>query len=790
MLRQVYYDLLFGDVARQFIEEGKYPAQSDLNAAYLEMTGGKDISRPLINLTSLVSEGEDSSVAKYNDMLLKIKCDLTALYKNIKEQVQESLDDLDKAKIELKTLNNRAAELKDKLSSILLSKEETTGYFNHLEESFDNENNVYYFNDGTDDCGTTLAIDTEHGLLRLSNLKQERIPLKQRNFSSSLFGNIKSQQTINNPKDSFEKNNKSWTVTISSETFAPVGVNLFVSLDSLEYINNITLQGNSRYLLTLSYSDDGVTFKRIPGTNIYNHAGTNKLAISFNSIQTKYLKLTFTLSEYTLVDSLYTFKLMLDEVSLYKTTNENSGVYYSKVMLAKDYYQDLSTFSSLSLTSCEILPEDTSIDYSVHLVLEEELATISELSTEETGKTSIHNLDFKAINPSNRAQLDGRVISTESSGRDYYITYNIISVDGTLVSFASTDDINMAEYSIIRDTNNREFMLYNINSSSKRATYRVVDEYGDTTLDTPAIGQVLHLNRIALSDPIDLTDPSKDTSFRDWDANDLAYIDTVFSDNTYIQDTQMFRGVGNNTQYDILGEPKTINQMEIGWIETAEYFETNIYVHNLEGLSLSLGSNEIEYKVEGGTKFDVGKDIVTLPSGIIQVKIHKGYWSPFTIDTTWDTADPGDSVTGIDISRGTNPKYLLEGLQTIGDYIFLYGCLFHKKYILGNMTNPYVGATFYSAHLSNPLSRYELLNHNININKKHAFITDASGEDKILIKYNVGNEEEIFANERYILNRKLVAGSSAVGAIVKIKMERGDADFSPMVESIKLKLSR
>jgi len=152
-IEQVYGEKLAQEVLLDILRDGRIPSLAELEGKVDEIADGRSLAKPLFDLpTAKLTEKEVSSAAKQNTTANQIKRDLCVLYAAAQQLAFSGADIFDRTTAEMRLLLAKIAELETRLSSLLLIRHETGGYFNYVYDNFQNMLKV-------DQVSTTALID-------------------------------------------------------------------------------------------------------------------------------------------------------------------------------------------------------------------------------------------------------------------------------------------------------------------------------------------------------------------------------------------------------------------------------------------------------------------------------------------------------------------------------------------------------------------------------------------------------------------------------------------------------
>lgn len=399
-ISDIQEELLSESVLLDILREGRIPSLREVRDRVLEITRGRDLSKPLLDLQDgLVERGEASSAAKWNltqDQLLR---DLQVLYDASLEVGARSADAFGRTMAEMDSILARIREMEDRLESVLLTRRDSAGYHSHVSDVFTDMSKV-------DQASTTAFVDLRAGVVHamprlargggVSNrhgelvLRPERRAVRASLVATGAPGEMVGGTVVGMPLENvWSPSDRIAMFRVSSSSRQPVMVTwtFDIALRTSQGSPDEHAQWISKFLLEpmLTMESGPITanlqfrasnrepeWRNVP-TPDFLRTVTGRTAWSFERTRMVALRLlmTKTSSDRVRPDGRHEYDFGIRRISMYDQTYDihseefEDSILVTSDLSALDRNGNRVRFDKVSLDACESLPEGTDIDWQV-----------------------------------------------------------------------------------------------------------------------------------------------------------------------------------------------------------------------------------------------------------------------------------------------------------------------------------------------------------------------------------------------------------------------------------------
>jgi hypothetical protein len=374
-IRDTYAELLLEQIIEAILEDGQLPTTSEIDDRFDAFTTANDISQPVFGAKDhKVSEGDNSSATAYNTINEEIKRDLQVAFRHLFKVSDRSIRSFERWRSESKLIEARLIDLEERISTLLLLSADTAGFFNFVQDNFvdtsktDLSLTTAYVNvdKQTVTIGTSSAGSTRYDLSELRVKDVQFDVLSKSNLISRVPSEGSDLRYIISDKDNF------WQERVFTSKPGPVTGEIKIDLGQEQEISRIDVDlhmsnTNSSVTVVPLLSVDNHNFTQLPISS-FSRSVVDKTIFQFTPTTARYIKFLLTKPGFDIVHkSQYVYEFGVDEISFYKEgfAEDDSNVFVSDPLSVTDINGNPEEFSRITLETCEFLPEDTSIDYSV-----------------------------------------------------------------------------------------------------------------------------------------------------------------------------------------------------------------------------------------------------------------------------------------------------------------------------------------------------------------------------------------------------------------------------------------
>ena len=325
-----------------------------------------------------VEHGGHASASKIQTISDTVSDDIGIITREIYKLAKDSSKFYDRWSMEMKRLGAVAKKLEQRVDSLLLLNSDSAGYFAHVGDVFvdmniiDTENTTakinLYENSVSINPDSSSAIDASGGsLIDLSHMRENDVsfvPLSHRPGTVYFTTNAE-----NSLYQLFRPTNTVWVGKVVSDTTGDMicEMKANVSIDKDIEVSKISFNytgpnSTSRSTVTCMYSDNGYTWNLVPTAEATKSLVPN-LAWFFPKVSLRWIKFIFTKPAPDNSNNEYIFAA--SSIRLYGQTYEDTGgnVFISNALSALDTSDEIIRFSTVALSTCEEIPDNTGINY-------------------------------------------------------------------------------------------------------------------------------------------------------------------------------------------------------------------------------------------------------------------------------------------------------------------------------------------------------------------------------------------------------------------------------------------
>jgi hypothetical protein len=381
-LKTTYREYIIEKLWLEYLYSGIIPTADVIEDDLLAyQVNHPDLTLPASKRTDFdVERGDNSSAALIRDVANIVSDDVAIITRELYRLAKESQRFYERWSYESKRLSGKAAQLENRVDSLLLLTEDTAGYFAHVSDVFADMNKID--TDATTarinlhDTAVVLnpsadsATDTSGGtLLDVSGVSESDVmfALLSKRPGTSYF-TLDSSSLLSNI---FKSQDNSWVGVVASSSPGEMicelrahvshSKDLEVSKISFEYTGPTS---TSRGTVTCQYSVDGYTWYLVPTDEATKTLGPN-MSWYFPLTKMRWLKLIFTKPSHDAEPYRYEFAARHLRLYGHSYNTELGNTLTTRALQALDTQSNPINFAKVALEVCEELPTDTDIRYYV-----------------------------------------------------------------------------------------------------------------------------------------------------------------------------------------------------------------------------------------------------------------------------------------------------------------------------------------------------------------------------------------------------------------------------------------
>ena len=387
LLTKNYSEGLLDEVLLRYLHRNVVPTTSTLISEYESLLKNyPKITQKsfLSSLTTDYSRYDMMRADTYNQIWRRSNRDFTILYKSLFDIVGDINSTSQSWSLFYSRILSYVDQLEDRVDQLLLSKDDTDGYFTYVQDKF-------LTNELVDLTNTTAEVDTSVGATYLPPARGGTDGTF--NTRSIIDPTIMSlTPRVRHPRllaatvgagvtreDIVKDNNKPWYMTILTEDNHPsVNMDLILDLGKPYTFNTIDISvfnaiSRSAMLVTTFYSADGIDWIKASDTPTKSVSASG--IWNFASVDARYIRFIFVKSD---IDQLqrtgkYLWTIGVNSVKIYSnvfatgTATASSAIFRSTQHSITDTGDNPNGFNKVLLDACEVLPPNTDINYSVSI---------------------------------------------------------------------------------------------------------------------------------------------------------------------------------------------------------------------------------------------------------------------------------------------------------------------------------------------------------------------------------------------------------------------------------------
>jgi hypothetical protein len=421
-LARTYKEYILEQLLLEYLREGEIPTPDVLEGnlkEYQELH--KDLSLPKSKYIDVnIEHGSSSSSSKINGIADTFSSDVSVITREIMRLAKDSSSYHERWTNELRRISSKANKLEQKINSLLLLANNSAGYFSYVGDTLsdlslvDTELTTAYINIEEQSCSIDPSKSSmSSSQINLNNLTEADIsftPVTRR--TGTAYFNLGDKNSL---VQIFKPGNSTWVGKVACAVNGDMTTEMKIRLSESELeVSKISFiysgpDISNKSSVTGQYSLDGYNWYLLPTSEVTKILTAN-LSWHFNLTKMKWLKFIFykptsDSGKYEYVYSIGTIKVFGNSYSLI-----NGNLFVSNSLSAIDEQKNLYSFSSVKLDACEVIADNTSIDYSVS-------ASIDGVSwtdwTRISPSTSNVLLYPKVVSFSGLALMDNTELSTE-----------------------------------------------------------------------------------------------------------------------------------------------------------------------------------------------------------------------------------------------------------------------------------------------------------------------------------------------------------------------------------------
>lgn len=374
-ISETYLEILTEQIIKNLLDTATSPTVPEITEQIEEYQDTYDLNEPIFSADDFtVEELESASASKYNNSNEAILQDLKVAYRHLFKTTNTAIYNFDRWRLETRLLEKRLNILTDKLDALLLVNRDTAGFFDFVQDNFDDQSKV-------DSDNTTALVDTDKGIVVIGTTTADatKIDLTSLTNKDVVFSVLTKNNLVSRvasaqsqTKHAIQDASNFWQERVNTNKPGPVTTELRIDLKESKSFSRLDVDLHasnqmSTVQVTPLYSTDDYNWQNFPA-EVPTKATTDRVTFRFTEVAARYLKLLMTKSgPDQFYKDLYTYEFGVDSISLFAegfTVNQSSTL-LSNALSVLDHNGNPKEFSKVALEVCEEVPDDTSIEYYV-----------------------------------------------------------------------------------------------------------------------------------------------------------------------------------------------------------------------------------------------------------------------------------------------------------------------------------------------------------------------------------------------------------------------------------------
>lgn len=440
---EIYLKYIQERIIKSFLTQGITPTKVQIDEQTEAITAvNSSLQSPFLSLIeSNVSDSEESSASKINNIVKTTYDDLSVAYTALVDQASSITSTYDSVLSELNSAEKIIAELEERSANLLLMSKDAAGNIDFVSDTFKDKSKADLQN-------STVLVDNTSRQVTLSPKSQSRVPMvlagndvqftviTRTDFASSALA--PNSSLLN----AFSDMENIWLQRVQMRRgVGSVTAELMVRMPKAgTEVSKIIIhpgasgEGNIA-TVSVQYSNDGLNWFSVDGQG---DARLNKTsALAFTSVVASYWKFIFNKAGYDeYVGDNYIYEFGVKSIQLYgveyqSEQNELTGTLYSNALSpasGKD-------FNKVTLNVCEVMPQSTDIQYAIAAL------TGADVADYTNGNITVDQLPFIEIDPQERETKNNQTI-VDFSRLDLEVGHNSEYSVNTGIGFKYKNNVN------------------------------------------------------------------------------------------------------------------------------------------------------------------------------------------------------------------------------------------------------------------------------------------------------------------------------------------------------------
>lgn len=473
-MKETYANAILTEILREFLDDGTVPTADQLTEAYKErIENHPNLAKPFLSDEDYsVDEYAESSASDYNSFFERVQSDTAALYEEIWERMDDSMDSFDRWRIELEQLKKKLQGLNRRIDSLLILRDDTDGYFSYVEDSLVDFSKI-------DMTNTTAKVDVVSHMVSLNDnladkslVQASTIPVKNATFTLLTRDYILAATKAPNTKIEYaiEDVSRHWQHRVRStrgdkQVTGELKVKLASSAINIARIELDLHASNTGGSMIISgmYSMDNYNWQNLPCDN-YTQSADNKAIFLFSSTSMLWVKFFMTKLGADDVDGgQYVYEFGASGLKFFDTSyqTDTGDLFYSQQLSAYDDNEERIKFNKAALQVCQQTPEDTMIQCWVQAA--------NDTYTTEWFRLDPYNIDtpvapttvdFGQLTKTSETDLP-KLDKAKSNSTDYFSAYeDLIESDKLAIIGEDSDNAYYLSASTVENMSRESLVFY------------------------------------------------------------------------------------------------------------------------------------------------------------------------------------------------------------------------------------------------------------------------------------------------------------------------------------------